>query len=59
MFICNPRMEKALIKVSNETSKLNNTSAAASIPALTSALKGIPNSLLEKVCKTLFLLNII
>lgn len=49
MFMCNPRMERALEKVSSQAATNANTPASASIPALASALKGIPKSLLEKV----------
>ncbi|XP_014279229.1 DNA replication factor Cdt1 [Halyomorpha halys] len=49
IFMCNPRMASALEKNSSQPQAQNTTSAAASIPALTSALKGIPKSLLEKV----------
>ncbi|CAH1400086.1 unnamed protein product [Nezara viridula] len=49
IFMCNPRMASALEKNSSLPQAQYTTPAAASIPALTSALKGIPKSLLEKV----------
>ncbi|KAL1129171.1 hypothetical protein AAG570_013701 [Ranatra chinensis] len=51
MFTVNPRMEKALQKLSENSNSASQpaTSAAAVIPSLASALKGIPKSLLEKV----------
>ena len=49
IFVCNPRMARALEKNSVEPQVQYTTPAAASIPALKSALKGIPKSLLEKV----------
>lgn len=49
IFMCNPRMASALEKNSSLPQTQYTTPAAASIPALTSALKGIPKSLLEKV----------
>ncbi|KAK9502567.1 hypothetical protein O3M35_011318 [Rhynocoris fuscipes] len=48
LFMANPRMEKALERLSENNSN-NTTSTSKAIPALANALKGIPKSLLEKV----------